>query len=58
VTLTGTLDKTLAEGLVTRVELRWDTVRDDNNNGAGFQASNGGLNDDQLVGLWQLYYEF
>lgn len=57
-TVTGTLDKTLAEGLVTRLELRYDTLLDDN--AAGF-AANGdaaGTNDDQLVALWQMYYEF
>jgi len=59
-TLTGTFDKTLAEGLVTRVELRWDTFLDDNDNGAGFQARTDGgrTNNDQLVALWQMYYEF
>ncbi|MCR9094535.1 MAG: porin [bacterium] len=57
-TLTGTVDKTLAEGLVGRMELRWDTILDDT--GAGFtQNGNGvGTNNDQLVALWQLYYEF
>jgi hypothetical protein len=58
VTLTGTLDKTLAEGLVTRLEVRWDTTL---NNGGGFTPRvNGGAatNNDQVVALWQMYYEF
>ena len=57
-TLTGTVDKTLAEGLVGRIELRWDTALEPD--GAGF-APNGdavGTNDDSLVALWQMYYEF
>lgn len=57
-TVTGTVDKTLAEGLVGRVELRYDTFL--GGNGLGF-AANGdaaGTNDEQLVALWQLYYEF
>jgi len=55
VTLTGTVDKTLAEGLVARFELRWDTVLDDNNNAA---ADFNFGNNDQLVALAQMYYEF
>ena len=54
VTLTGTIDKTLAEGLVARLELRWDTVLDDNNNATDFNFGN----NDQLVALAQMYYEF
>ena len=57
-TVTGTLDKTLAEGLVTRVELRYDTFLDDNANGFTFNGDAAGTNDDQLVALWQMYYEF
>ena len=57
-TVTGTLDKTLADGLVTRLELRYDTFLDDN--GAGFSLNGNGVgtNDDQLVALWQMYYAF
>ena len=54
VTVTGTIDKTLAEGLVARLELRWDTRLDDNNNNADFAFGN----NDQLVALAQMYYEF
>ncbi len=54
-TLTGTFDKALAEGLVARVEMRWDTVLDDNNNAA---ADFNFGNNDQLVALAQMYYEF
>jgi hypothetical protein len=57
-TVTGTLDKTLAEGLVTRMELRYDTFLDDNANGFTFNGDAAGTNDDQLVALWQMYYEF
>ena len=57
-TLTGTLDKTLAEGLVTRVELRYDTFLDDNGQGFTLNGDAAGTNDDQLVALWQMYYEF
>jgi hypothetical protein len=59
-TLTGTFDKTLAEGLVTRLELRWDTYIE-GGGVAGFQqrADTAGVtNNDQLVALWQIYYEF
>jgi hypothetical protein len=52
--LTGTLDKTLAEDLVGRLELRWDTILDDNNNGATFAD----MKNDQLVVLAQMYYAF
>jgi len=55
VSLTTTLDKTLAEGLVGKVELRWDTRLDDNNNLARDFADG---NNDQLVALMQMYYEF
>ena len=59
-TLTG--DKTLAEGLVSRVELRYDTYLN-GNNGMGFaqRGANGsgpGTRDDALVALWQMFYEF
>jgi hypothetical protein len=57
-TVTGTLDKTLAEGLVTRVELRYDTFLDDNGTGFALNGDGVGTNDDQLVALWQIYYEF
>jgi hypothetical protein len=59
-TLTGTFDKTLVEGLVTRVELRWDTFIEGDGGTFGFnQRTDGGAtNDDQLVALWQIYYEF
>jgi len=57
-TLTGTLDKTLAEGLVTRVELRYDTFLDDNGAGFTLNGDGAGTNDDQLVALWQMSYEF
>lgn len=57
-TVTGTLDKTLAEGLVTRVELRYDTFLDDNGTGFTLNGDAAGTNDDQLVALWQMYYEF
>lgn len=52
-TVTGTVDKTLAEGLVARVELRWDTNLSDNI-GNDFNFGN----NDQLVALAQMYYEF
>jgi hypothetical protein len=59
-TLTGTFDKTLAEGLVTRLELRWDTyLQGDGIIYAFNQRTDGGAtNNDQLVALWQIYYEF
>ena len=57
-TVTGTLDKTLADGLVTRLELRYDTVLDDNGQGFALNGDAAGTNDDQLVALWQMYYEF
>jgi hypothetical protein len=57
-TLTGTLDKTLAEGLVTRLELRWDhNLNDDVDLGLA-TSSDSGQNDNQLVAMWQMYYEF
>ena len=59
-TLTGTFDKTLAEGLVTRLELRWDTFIEGDGGAFAFnQRTDGGAtNNDQLVALWQIYYEF
>ena len=57
-TITGTLDKTLAEGLVTRVELRYDTFLDDNGTGFTLNGNAMGTNDEQLVALWQMYYQF
>jgi hypothetical protein len=57
-TVTGTLDKTLAEGLVTRLELRYDTYLDDNGSGFTLNGNASGTNDDQLVALWQMSYEF
>jgi hypothetical protein len=57
-TVTGTLDKTLAEGLVTRVELRYDTFLDDNASGFTTSGNGVGTNDDALVAFWQMYYEF
>jgi hypothetical protein len=57
-TVTGTVDRTLAEGLVGRVELRYDHVIE--GNGGGF-ATNGdgvGTHNDALVALVQMYYEF
>ncbi|MBB83762.1 MAG: hypothetical protein CL931_08130 [Deltaproteobacteria bacterium] len=55
-TVTGTIDKTLAEGLVGRLELRYDTAIEGN----GFAARGDavGTNNDSLVALWQMYYEF
>ena len=57
-TVTGTLDKTLTDGLVTRLELRYDTFLDDNGTGFTLNGDAAGTNDDQLVALWQMYYEF
>ena len=58
-TLTGTFDATLAEGLVTRVELRWDTFIEGSGNGFQNRSDNGtATNNDQLVALWQIYYAF
>lgn len=56
ITLTGTGDYELADGLVTRLEVRWDHSLDSDdlafNGGAtGGQASN-------VTALWQMYYEF
>ncbi|MCP4904088.1 MAG: carbohydrate porin [bacterium] len=56
--LTGTVDKTLAEGLVGKLELRWDTQLDDNDNADVFATSDNGFRNDQLVALAQMYYEF
>jgi len=53
VTLTFTTDWTVAEGLVARAEIRWDTLVNDFDGG----RFTGGRND-QLTGLAQLYYEF
>lgn len=58
VTVTGTIDKTLAEGLVGRIELRYDTFLDDAGNGFALNGDAVGTNDDSLVALWQMYYEF
>lgn len=59
-TLTGTFDKTLAEGLVARLELRWDTFLETAGGGAGFTQNGDGIgtNNDQLVAIAQMYYEF
>jgi hypothetical protein len=56
-TLTGTFDKTLAEGLVTRIELRWDKLIE-GNGGGPVRTDGGRTGNDQLVAFWQLYYEF
>ena len=55
-TLTGTIDKTLAEGLVGRLELRYDTAIEEG--GFALRGDAVGTNDDSLVALWQMYYEF
>ncbi len=55
-TLTGTVDKTLAEGLVGRLELRYDTAIEEG--GFALRGDAVGTNDDSLVALWQMYYEF
>jgi len=52
ISLTTTLDKTLAENLVTRLELRWDHSLEDN------AATFAGDDEDQLVAMWQMFYEF
>lgn len=52
-TLTTTFDVTLAEGLVARAELRWDTLLSDQDAGRFTDDRN-----DQLTGLAQIYYEF
>jgi hypothetical protein len=52
ISLTGTLDKMLADNLVTRLELRWDHSLEDN------AATFANQKDDQLVALWEMYYEF
>ena len=58
-TLTGTFDKTLAEGLVARLELRWDTFLETAGVNGFTQSGNGiGTNNDQLVAIAQMYYEF
>ena len=57
-TVTGTIDKTLAESLVGRLELRYDTRLDDNNGGFATNGDATGTNNDALVALVQLYYEF
>ena len=57
-TVTGTIDKTLAEGLVGRVELRYDTFVGDAGNGFVPRGDAAGLTNDSLVALWQMYYEF
>jgi len=57
-TVTGTIDKALAESLVGRVELRYDTRLDDNNGGFAANGDGVGTNNDALVALVQMYYEF
>jgi len=52
VTLTGTVDHTLAEGLKLRGEVRWD--KELKADAVAFASGN----DDQLVGLVEMYYEF
>lgn len=52
ITVTGTLDHTLAEGLVVRGELRWDRFIED----AIADFSSG--DDDQLTGLVEMQYSF
>lgn len=52
VTLTGTVDHTLAEGLKLRGEVRWD--KELKSDAVAFTSGN----DDQLVGLVEMYYEF
>jgi hypothetical protein len=52
VSLTGTVDHTLAEGLVVRGEVRWDTETKGNN-----QAFANGQSD-QIVALAEIYYAF
>jgi len=51
VSLTGTVDHTLAEGLVVRGEVRWDTAT----KGGNVFANN---KDDQVVALAEIYYAF
>jgi len=57
-TLTGTIDKALAESLVGRLELRYDTRLDDNDGGFAANGDADGTNNDALVALVQMYYEF
>jgi hypothetical protein len=52
VTLTGTVDHALTEGLKLRGELRWD--KELKSDAVAFSSGN----DDQLVGLVEMYYEF
>lgn len=52
VSLTGTVDHTLAEGLVLRGEVRWDTETK-----GGSQAFANG-EEDQVVALAEIYYAF
>jgi len=59
VSLTTTVDHTLAEGLVVRGELRWD--RNESNSALfanGSRPDVTSTRDDQLVGLAEIYYEF
>lgn len=58
-TVTGTLDKTLVEGLVGRLEFRWDKLL--TSNGGGFSPKGDlgtNLEKDSLVVLAQMYYQF
>ena len=60
-TVTGTLDRTLAEGLVGRFELRYDNILEGNGDRfGGVNGDRGGndYKDDALVALVQMYYEF
>ena len=50
ISLTGTVDKELAEGLVTRFEVRWDHSIEE----ATFTSDD----DDQVVALAEIYYAF
>ena len=52
ISLTGTFDKKLAEGLVGKLELRWDRSLEDD------VLTFAGGEDDQLIALAQLFYEF
>lgn len=52
ISLTGTVDKRLTDNLVSRIELRWDHSLEDN--AATFAQDD----EDQLVALWEMFYEF